>query len=199
MEDRLLIWRFKRGSSDALRRIYTKYSGAMFTLAAGLVREKNTAEDIVHDVFVKFAQSGARIKMTGNLKSLLMTSAANKARDFLRERTRHGETLAARMYEFENGDAVRASDERLEEVAEKMGELPYEQREVILLHLHGGLKFKAIAEGQGVSIDTVRSRYRYGIEKLREKLFATEGTEEDEVKRNDNNKRQRRGCNEVDR
>jgi len=48
-----------------------------------------------------------------------------------------------------------------------MAELPVEQREVITLHLHAGLTFREIALQLGLSINTVQSRYRYGIEKLR--------------------------------
>jgi len=45
--------------------------------------------------------------------------------------------------------------------------LPYEQRETITLHLHGGLTFREIAEHQDVSINTAQSRYRYGLDRLR--------------------------------
>ena len=48
-----------------------------------------------------------------------------------------------------------------------MAQLPYQQREVVILHAQGEMKFKAIAELQGVSINTVQSRYRYGLDKLR--------------------------------
>jgi RNA polymerase sigma-70 factor (ECF subfamily) len=44
--------------------------------------------------------------------------------------------------------------------------LPYDQREVFVLHVQAGMKFREIAELQNVSIKTVLSRYRYGIEKL---------------------------------
>jgi RNA polymerase sigma-70 factor (ECF subfamily) len=44
--------------------------------------------------------------------------------------------------------------------------LPYDQREVFVLYVQGEMKFREIAELQNVSIKTVQSRYRYGIEKL---------------------------------
>ncbi len=79
MEDRLLLWRMRFGSADALRRIYEKYSREMYSLAAALVRDKAGAEDIVHDVFVSFAQLSQNGHIS-NLKSYLMTAAANRAR-----------------------------------------------------------------------------------------------------------------------
>ncbi len=48
-----------------------------------------------------------------------------------------------------------------------LARLPSEQRETIVLHLNGGLKFKQIANMQGISISTVQGRYRYGLDKLR--------------------------------
>jgi DNA-directed RNA polymerase specialized sigma24 family protein len=54
--------------------------------------------------------------------------------------------------------------------------LPFEQREVVLLHLRHGMKFREIARHQNVSQSTVQGRYRYGIDKLRS-LMASEVTE----------------------
>ena len=51
-----------------------------------------------------------------------------------------------------------------------MARLPYEQKEVVMLHLHGGMMFKHIAKSQHVSINTVQSRYRYALDKLRSLL-----------------------------
>jgi DNA-directed RNA polymerase specialized sigma24 family protein len=48
-----------------------------------------------------------------------------------------------------------------------MNQIPYEQREAIILHLHGRMKFRAIAELQNVTTKTAHSRYRAGIEGLR--------------------------------
>ena len=52
-------------------------------------------------------------------------------------------------------------------VFDAMMKLPAEQREVITLHIHGQMRFRHIAEQLGLSINTVQSRYRYAIEKLR--------------------------------
>ena len=51
LDDRLLIWRLKRGSRDALGRIYEKYENDLLTLAANLLPDA-AAEDVVQDVFI---------------------------------------------------------------------------------------------------------------------------------------------------
>ena len=48
-----------------------------------------------------------------------------------------------------------------------LSQLTFEQREAVSLHAQTGMKFKAIAKLQNVSINTVQSRYRYGLDKLR--------------------------------
>ena len=65
------------------------------------------------------------------------------------------------------------SQEEAEQVQILLGRLPYEQREIIVLHLHQEMRFREIAEALGVSINTVQSRYRYGLEKLRSILNST--------------------------
>jgi len=66
--------------------------------------------------------------------------------------------------------------EDLQKLSEFMKQLPYEQKEVVALHLKGGIKFREIARLQNTSINTVQSRYRYGLEKLRS-LFNNEVTQ----------------------
>ncbi|MCA1596341.1 MAG: hypothetical protein LC772_07955, partial [Chloroflexi bacterium] len=57
---------------------------------------------------------------------------------------------------------------------DRFARLPVEQREVLALKVFQGLTFKEIARATGISINTAASRYRYGIEKLREALEARE-------------------------
>jgi RNA polymerase sigma-70 factor (ECF subfamily) len=58
-------------------------------------------------------------------------------------------------------------NEELKQLRSAIGQLPYEQREVVILHARGQMKFRQIARLQNVSIKTVQSRYRYGLDKLR--------------------------------
>ena len=81
IEDKLLIWRFKRGSADALSRIYKKYKDNLLRLASALLNDMSAAEDIVHDFFVSFAQSPEKLKLNGSLKSYLATCVANRVRN----------------------------------------------------------------------------------------------------------------------
>jgi len=91
IEDKLLIWRFKRGSGEALCRIYEKYKRALLRIASALLNDSGAAEDIVHDTFVSLAQSAEKLKLDGNLKNYLATCVANRVRN-LNKAARRQET-----------------------------------------------------------------------------------------------------------
>lgn len=135
-EDKRLIWKLKRGDKAALCQIYEKYKNAMLSLAFALLKDKNIAEDILHDCFVSFAQCAGSLDLRSSLKSYLLTSVANRARNLLREKIKP----AANTDDF---DAVISNSDMPE-------------HEII---------FKE--QSQNISINTIQSRYRYGIEKLR--------------------------------
>jgi RNA polymerase sigma-70 factor (ECF subfamily) len=170
IEDRLLLIRFKRGDPDALRRIYEKYEVYLLTVATALLNDISVAEDVLHDFFVAFAESAERIKLEGSLRSFLATCVANRCRDMMRKRSRNFESIEKAdsvACEANGPDLAAVCNEQFEKIAHAIATLPYEQREVVVLHLSAGLMFKQIAGLQKTSINTVQSRYRYGIDKLR--------------------------------
>ncbi len=174
IEDPLLIFRFKQGSREALRQIYDKYRVEMLKLAVVLSGEANTAEDVVHDVFVQFAQSADRIKLTGSLRAYLATSVVNRIRNLRRDAARHCETgleEADHLLSSQPGPRQWAIlSEQLTLLSQALQGLPEEQREVICLRMEMDMTFGRIASLQGVSTDTAKARYRYGMDKLRSHL-----------------------------
>jgi RNA polymerase sigma-70 factor (ECF subfamily) len=173
LEDKLLVWEFKQGSSEALQRIYEKYAAHLVTVAATLLNDVNSAEDIVHDFFVSFSRSADKLKMQGRLKAYLTTCVVNLVRDNIRRRRREGATLdeAKSVRSTIDGPELSAvNSEEQQQLSTAIGTLPYEQREALILHLQGGLMFKQIAKLQQVSTNTVWSRYRYALKKLRSLL-----------------------------
>lgn len=173
LEDKMLILRFKRGKPDAALRIYQKYKDNLLGLAFAFSHDLSTAEDIVHDVFIALARQKDKLKFSGSLKSYLAVCVANRARNVLKERQRCAlgldETYAL-AYARPGPAQMAETSDRFFRLMEKLQQLPYDQREVLMLHLKGGMKFAEIAAIQEVSINTVQSRYRYGLEKLRSLL-----------------------------
>ena len=171
VEDQLLIWKFKFGSKDALRRIYEKYKNDLLKLAVTLVNDVNTAEDVVHDVFIVFAQSAAKIKPRGNLKKYLVTCTANRIRNRNRDRQRHEapgiDDSDCIISNFKRPEQWAILSEELQLLSNALAQIPYQQREVVTLYMQGDMTFKQIAKVQNTSLSTVQGRYRYGLDKLR--------------------------------
>lgn len=173
-EDRILVWQLRHGSREALCRIYDKYRDDLLRLAAGLVDERTEAEDAVHEVFAKFVESSRTFVLTGTLRGYLCTCVANRARNLNRTRRRRHtmdlEDAPPMASEAKQPDQWIVETEEFRKLHAAMAKLPYEQREVVLLRLNGGMKFKEIAELQQTPVKTALSRYSYGIDKLRSTL-----------------------------
>lgn len=174
IQEKRLMMRFNRGETEALRDIYALYKDDLVSLAAALLHNKTTAEDAVHDVFAKLIQNRTRLHITQNLRQYLMTSVANRSRQYYHSQRRAQvvplEPETAEISGPRPPDAALLSDERKQHLADALAALPYEQREVILLRHYGELKFKQIAALHDVSINTIQGRYRYGLDKLRSLL-----------------------------
>jgi len=170
LEDSLLLWKLKHGHDQAMVRVYEKYKNLLLKIAYALLNNRSAAEDVVHDVFVRLTESTDRLRVNGSLKGYLIRSLVNRV---------HNLNKAARLREAQDlTDDLRACvskrpdqwilrSEELDQLHDALEQLPYEQREVIALHLRGETTFKRIAQLQGVSINTTQSRYRYGIQRLR--------------------------------
>jgi RNA polymerase sigma factor (sigma-70 family) len=180
LEDRLLILRFNRGDRSVLHRLYDKYRDDLVSLAAALLFDVSLAEDVVHDVFISFLGSAGRFRLTGSLKGYLATCVANRARNVNKSARRHHgaalEDVPQTPCDGPRPEQVAIFGEQSARVSAALQELPYEQREVLLLRAHGRMRFAAIARTQGVPLNTVQGRYRYAVEKLRARL----GSEVDE-------------------
>ncbi len=170
-EAKNLIRRFNRGDVQALRGMYDLFRHDLMTLAMALLRESQGAEDAVHEVFVKMLASQPTLRIRGNLRSYLLTAVTNTCRDMLSRRSRAVSSAGRSQGCWQEGpEKALALSEAQQHLARALERLPYEQREVLVLRYFGDLKFKAIAKSQGVSINTVQGRYRYGLEKLRSLL-----------------------------
>ena len=170
IEDEILKWKFKCGSKEALRRIYEKYLNRLLTFAMALLNDASAAEDVVHDVFVSFAESAEDFKLSGNLKSYLTTCVMNRARDRIRANRRRPRPLDAAesvSSNLDGPDRAILCSEASQRLNHAVAQLPAEQREVIVLRLKGEMKFREIARLQGVSVNTIQGRYRYALNRLR--------------------------------
>lgn len=176
LQNRILVGRFNKGDIYALQEIYDLYKTDMMTLATALLYDKTLGEDVLHEVFAKLLRLQDRMRIRSTLRGYLLQAVANEARTINGARAKKNPT---NVDELRNGHRSLDSPERTVVLAEQrhrleqsLSELPYEQREVILLRHFGQARFKAIAKHQGVSMSAVQARYRRGLKQLRSLLGA---------------------------
>ena len=174
-DDKRLMMQWNRGDPLALRRIYDKYKHFLITLAAALLFDKTAAEDVVHDLFARLLEKREQIRIASNLKSYLSCGVANGARNINR-RHKLGPDISLEAAGVDPPsphplpELYVLQTEADQKLTAALSQLPYRQREVIMLRHYSQLKFQAIAALQEASINTVQGRYRYGMDKLRSLL-----------------------------
>lgn len=158
---------------NALGRVYRELKDDLYTAAYHLTGDSASAEDVLQDVFVALARDGAAARQARDLRAWLLVCCLNRARDLVRKRKRAPVAADGLDGRFAAGVGPGEAAERTEEaerIAAALGEIPAEQREVVVLRVYGRLKFREISELLDTSINTVQSRHRYALEALRARL-----------------------------
>jgi len=157
-----------------LEDLYDEYARPLFRYALSILGSSEDAEDAVQDVFIRIALERMRVMRIRNVKAYLFASARNASYTRLRERHRRDELIEAACAGSSEVPADRVEDRlaQSEMLCTAFAELPIEQREVLTLKVFEQMTFDEIARTVGASINTVASRYRYGIAKLKQALEA---------------------------
>jgi RNA polymerase sigma-70 factor (ECF subfamily) len=154
----------RRSRAELVGRLYDEHGAALFRYALMLLADHAAAEDAVQQVFsAVLRQSGA----PENPAHYLRRAVRNECYSALRRRQVEP-VLREPLLEPAVPERVHA-DERIA-LERAIVALPPEQREVIHLHVFEGMTFQEVADATGDSINTVASRYRYALEKLRTTL-----------------------------
>jgi len=156
-----------------LERIYDEHASALFAFLLNLTRSENDTRDILQEVFVKLAGRPELLTGVREERPFLLRLAHNAAIDTVRRRTtreRKHENLADEQEELFLPSTEIDEQSFRRALHEALGDLPPEQRAVVHLKLWEGLTFEAIAEALELPLNTAASRYRYGLDKLRERL-----------------------------
>ena len=135
------------------------------------------AEDVVQDVYVQaFRERNKRRHITG-VRPYLFRMVNNRCIDVLRARARRsGNPVTDEPAIGENAFSSVAAREQAETLSRLLDSVPEKEAEVIRLRVFSELSFAEVAEAVGSSIPTVKSRFRYGIDKLRRLLCPDGGT-----------------------
>lgn len=156
-----------------IEQLYDAHASSLFAFLLNFTRDENDTRDLLQEIFVKIAREPELLKNVRKERAFLIRLAHNAAIDLMRRR--HTRERTWDNFATEKIPVFAPADDPDEEIFreqlfEALAELPEEQRAVVHLKLWERMTFEAIADALGISPNTAASRYRYGLDKLRERL-----------------------------
>jgi len=161
----------RRGTE--IDRLYDGHAQPLYAFLLNFTRDEADTRDLLQEIFVKLARDPGLLAGARDERAFLIRLAHNAAIDLIRRRSTRERTKEHFAAESLSPFApAPAPDEQFfrDGLSEALAGLPADQRAVVHLKLWEELTFEQIAETLEISPNTAASRYRYGLDKLRERL-----------------------------
>lgn len=189
VSDEELMERYRDGNAAAFDALYARHKGPVYRYLRRQCSPDHVADELFQDVWMRLVAARARYRPDAKFTTFLYRIAHNRLIDHYRASGRTPTANAST--DLANGDrdgddAVSAADDlaastgnpeealtsrRLQHnLRVALDGLPHDQRDAFLLHEEGGLSLEEIAQTMGVGRETVKSRLRYALRKLRDTL-----------------------------
>jgi RNA polymerase sigma-70 factor (ECF subfamily) len=173
--DAALVMAIGRWREDALAEAYRRHAGASFALARRLLGDRELAEEVLQEVFLRLWNRPDRFDPErGTLRSYLLAQTHGRSVDLLRSETsrrrreeRDARETAENPHDIEREVVDMAVAERMKEV---VASLPTDERRAIELAYFGGHTYREVAVMLDAPEGTVKSRIRSGLRRMRQSL-----------------------------
>jgi RNA polymerase sigma-70 factor (ECF subfamily) len=189
--DEALLAAYREGDIQAFETLFGRYRRPLFSVVLRTVRDRGRAEEIYQDVWTRVIERSGEFRGDAKFSTWLYRIARNLCVDHLRKQ-KHREHASLEAAPAEGAPAPMErlphhapSTEQLAEggrlrarIVQAIDALPDEQREVFVLRQMQGLAFAEIADVVGVSPNTVKSRMRYALERLKDSFADWERSDE---------------------
>jgi len=183
-DDAALLRRYRQGDAEAFALLYQRHRLGLFRFLCGLCGDPALAEEIFQDTWLSLIRSQSLQREAVLFKTWLYQIARNRLIDHWRKQGRRQELQDAFDEQLHAQPCAEANPEQQlslsrdqQRLQAALDDLPAEQREVFLLRAHGDLQLHEIAELTRTPAETVKSRLRYALQKLR-RLLADPAAEE---------------------
>ncbi len=175
--DNELILSFIKGNESSLEKLVTRHQQKILTSIYLLVKNRELAEDLFQETFIKVINTlrAGHYHDEGKFLPWVTRIAHNLVIDYFRKNNRM--PMVRDTEEYSVIDNLKLMDDSVEDrmVKERIHEeirllvenLPFEQREVVIMRHYGDLSFREIAEITNVSINTALGRMRYALINMR--------------------------------
>ncbi len=164
--DEKLILRMAGGDGAAFREFYTQTASIVFGFALSILRNRQDAEDVMHDAFLRIYQSASGYRPMGKPMGWTLTIVRNLCYNRFRA-GRINEDIA------DYADLLPAKDDDVTQrlvLQEALSILDFEERQIVILHALTGLKHREIAEILEMPVGTVTSKYKRSLKKMRDSM-----------------------------
>lgn len=178
MSDEILLAKIAESDRQALEALYDRYGRRVFALAARMLNDPQSSEEVTQDVFMSVwrrvtSYKPGRGKFTTWLFSIAHNRTIDELRKRMRDRNRDNQNIDDHIDIKEEtalpADQIVAQSE-FDMVKHAMKALPEEQRRVVELSYFGGFTQVEISEMTGQPLGTVKTRMRLALKKLRASL-----------------------------
>lgn len=184
--DAELLSRYRQGDSQAFAELYARHRLGLFRFLCGLCSDAALAEEIFQETWMSLIRSESRQREAVQFTTWLYQIARNRLIDHWRKHGKrqtlqeaYDEQLHAEADTQPNPEQQLSLTRDQQRLQAALDDLPAEQREVFLLRAHGDLDLAEIAALTQTPAETVKSRLRYALSKLRRLL--TDPATADEV------------------
>jgi len=163
----------RTGDSGAFEKLFNTYCQRLINFSRRYVWDKQTAENIVQDIFLKIWQNRTNLDPSKMIKSYLFTAVKNKSIKHLRHadvRKREIETISDFLDANDNPEKELDEKEIALKVHQAINELPEKCREIFSMSRFDKLKYIEIANILDISVKTVETQMGRALKKLRERL-----------------------------
>ncbi len=174
LADEALISLMGAGDAGAFAALYDRHSRAVYSLSYRMAGEKQAAEDLAQDAFLKaWHSAGTYRAQRGSVKNWILTVVHNRGIDLLRSSATRRRTRGEAEAEAPRSQPSEAFSEawgnhRRDRLREALRDIPREQREAVTLVHISGLTQTEVSERLGLPLGTVKGRVRLGLRKLRD-------------------------------
>ena len=157
----------ERNDPAAVEMMWDRYASDLFAYLQAVLCSRHDAEDVLQTVFVRIVQKRHRLAKARHLDAYVYRIARNEAFRFIGRRKKDRTIKALDESWLIVPDGHKELDDLAEQLQVTLALLPQQQREVIVMKIYTQKTFLEISRFLGLSQNTVASRYRYGMEKLR--------------------------------
>lgn len=175
-DEKTLLRELQKGDECAFRQIYNQYYGVLYLHAYNKLRDRETAKDIVHDLFAGIWQKRESLTITGKLSSYLYASVRNRILDYIskeQSKANYLESLTRQMENQYEATDYHVREKMLQEQVENtLMQLPPRVREIFEMSRKQYLSHREISQKLNLSEHSVRSYIKDALRVLRMKFGA---------------------------